>query len=449
MFDMIVDNGKLFSNMFRLFTDYNHIHLDTFKKTVKETRGIIDSKSIYESWLHNLDRTYEKELKSKRFTSILSNYVDSLIDFRKSCRKFGIPVNEIDQFTYDIRKHVFGFPSAKEIENDPNSTPSEVIYSKKKIELIHYLNENSNAVPVILVYAQINRFNIMDLMPEKSVVQNLMSQGFDVFVIHWGYSGTNDDIMTVDDYIRCLDDSIEAIKEKTNSKKISMIGYCWGGILSLIYSTLFKEKIKNLAVLATPIDFSKDSSHLALWAKDIDADRMIDEFGHLNPLFLDIGFIMRNPSRNFDKYFRMLERINDKPFLENFFAMEKWLHNTPPIPGEYFRKIINDGYKNNSLIKNEMIVLDKKIDLKEIDFPVLTVVAKKDDLVSPASTLELDRYTSGIEKTTMVYEGGHVGLCISTHAQKTLWPKIAQWLHEKSKNENITQKSVEKITLAA
>ena len=279
-----------------------------------------------------------------------------------------------------------------------------------------------------------------------------MSQGFDVFVIHWGYSGTSDDAMTVDDYIMCLDESVKVIQNKTDAKKISMIGYCWGGILSLIYSALFKDKIRNLAVLATPIDFSKDDSHLALWAKDIDADKMMDEFGHLNPLFLDIGFFMRNPSRNFDKYFRMFSKINDTPFLENFFAMEKWLHNTPPIPGEYFRKIINDGYKNNSLIKNQMIVLDKTIDLKKIDLPVLTVVAKKDDLVSPASTLELERYISSNEKTTMMYDGGHVGLCISTHAQKSLWPEIGQWLYEKSSTKNSLEKtksSKDKIVVTA
>lgn len=449
---MVLDHTKLGSNIFRLLADYNHIHFETFKKTIKEVRGIVGYKSIYESWLHNLDETYEKELKGKRFTSILSNYIDSLIDFRKSCRDLGFPVNEIDQFVYDIRKQMLDFPTAKEIETDLNSTPSEVIYSKKKIELIHYLNNNQNSVPVILVYAQINRFNIMDLMPEKSVVQNLMSQGFDVFVIHWGYSGTNDDAMTVDDYIMCLDESVKVIQNKTDVKKISMIGYCWGGILSLIYSALFKDKIRNLAVLATPIDFSKDDSHLALWAKDIDADKMMDEFGHLNPLFLDIGFFMRNPSRNFDKYFRMFSKINDKPFLENFFAMEKWLHNTPPIPGEYFRKIINDGYKNNSLIKNQMMVLDKTIDLKKIDLPVLTVVAKKDDLVSPSSTLELERYISSTEKTTMMYDGGHVGLCISTHAQKSLWPKIGQWLHEKSPAKNSLEKtksSKDKIVVTA
>ena len=445
MFDMIVEHGKVWSNIFRLMNDYNHIHLETFKKTMRESRGVINSKSIYESWLYNLDKTYETELKSKRFTSILSSYIDSIIDYRKSCKSIGIPVNEIEEFVYETKKQVFNFPTAKEIEDNPSSAPSKVIYSKKKIELIHYQNNNQNAIPVILVYAQINRFNIMDLMPEKSVIRNLMSHGFDVFVLHWGYSGSQDDTLMVDDYIRCLDESIETIREKTHHQKISMIGYCWGGILSLIYSSLFNEKIKNLAVMATPVDFSKDTSHLSLWAKDFDADKMINEFGHLDPSFLDIGFIMRNPSRNIDKYFRMLSRIHDRTFLEDFFAMERWLHNTPPIPGEYFRKIINDGYKKNLLIKNQLKVLDKEIDLKKIDIPVLTVIAEKDDLVTPASTLELEKYISSNEKTTMRYKGGHVGLCISSNAQKTLWPKIAQWLHEKHENKNLDLvKKVEK-----
>lgn len=441
MFNAFVDQGKLCSNIFRLFSDYHHINLEALKKTVMETRGVFDSKSIYESWLYHLDKTYEKELKSKRFTSVLSSYIDSLIDYRKSCKSLGYPVNEFDEFGYELKKQIFNFPSAKEIESSPSATPSQVIYSKKKIELIHYFNDAPNLVPVILVYAQINRFNIMDLMPEKSVVRSLMSRGFDVFVIHWGYSGIHDDNMAVDDYIVCLNESVEIIKEKTNQQKISMIGYCWGGILSLMYSALFQDNIRNLAIIATPVDFSKDTSHLSLWAKDIDVNKMVDEFGHLDPLFLDIGFFMRNPSRHFDKYFKMFSRFGDNSFLKDFFAMESWLHNTPPIPGEYFRKIINDGYKNNLLIKNQLQVLDKIIDLKTINIPLLTVVAEKDDLVSTESTLELNQYVSSDKKMTMIYKGGHVGLCISDHAQKTLWPKIAQWLHKNFENDSLIEKS--------
>ena len=449
MFNAIVDQAKYWSSVYRLFSDYNHIHLESFKKTMIENRGIVNLELFNDTWLSNLDRIYEKELKSKRFTSILSSYVDSLIDYRKSCKSLGFRVNEIDELFYESKKQLFGFPSAKEIENHPTATPSEVIYSQKKIELIHYANNNQNAIPVILVYAQINRFNIMDLMPEKSVIRNLISHGFDVYVIHWGYSGIHDDVTSMDDYIRCLNESVDMIREKTSRPEISMIGYCWGGILSLVYSSLFKEKIKNLVIMATPVDFSKDTSYLSLWAKDIDVDKMIDEFGHMDPLFLDVGFIMRNPSRNFEKYFKMLSRLNDQPFLDNFFAVEKWLHNTPPIPGEYFRKIIKDGYKNNLFIKNEVKVLDKTVDLKNIDMPLLTVVAEKDDLVTPASTLELHNYVSCADKISLSYKGGHVGLCISSHAQKTLWPKIARWLLQKPKTENISKTKETELAVAA
>lgn len=452
LLNAIMDQGKLCSNMFRLSSDYNHLHIETFKKTMMETKGITDLKSIYESWLSNLDKTYGIELKSKRFSSILSSYIDSLIDFRKTCKILGLPINEIDEIMYEYKKFLFNFPSAKDIEKNPLSTPSEIIYSKKKIELIHYLNDNPNSIPVILVYAQINRFNIMDLMPEKSVVQNLMSKGFDVFVIHWGYSGIHDDYLTVDDYIRRLDESIHKIKEKTNQQKISMIGYCWGGILSLMYTALFPNNIQNLTILATPVDFSKDTSHLSIWAKDIDVDKMVDEFGHLDPMFLDVGFFMRNPSRNFDKYFKMMSKLSDKSFLENFFAMERWLYNTPPIPGEYFRKIIKDGYKNNLLIKNQLQVLGNSINLKKIHCPVLMVVAAKDDLVTPKSTLSLGKHISSDKKMTMVYQGGHVGLCISSNAQKSLWPKIAEWINDNSEDNTLLEnleKSKMDITMSA
>lgn len=441
---VMADYAKFYSSLGRLSNDYNHMFLYSFKNTIEQNRGIYPQDLFYEKFLENLDNIYEDELKSKRFTLLLRSYIDSLIDLRKSFKDIGIPITQIDQFLYEYKKSILNFSSAKELEQESIATPSEVIYSKKKIEVIHYLNNNLNAIPVLLVYAQINRFNIMDLEPKKSVVKNLILQGFDVYVIHWGYSGLEDDSITVDDYIKCLDESTEIIKKKTASEKISLIGYCWGGILSIAYSALFNDKIQNLTILATPVDFEKDTSLLSLWAKDIDANKMMEEFGHMDPLLLDISFIMRNPSRNFDKYLKLFSQIHDEPFLKNFFLVERWLHNTPPIPGEYFKKIINDGYQKNLLIKNQMQVLSKTVDLKKINMPTLTVVAEKDDLVAPQSTLEFQKYISSKEKDILSYQGGHVGLCISGHAQKILWPQIAEWI----KNNSFEEKTNEKINLA-
>jgi polyhydroxyalkanoate synthase len=186
--------------------------------------------------------------------------------------------------------------------------------------------------------------------------------------------------------------------------------------------------------MAVPIDFSKDDTILATWSKAIDVDTMMDEFGHMDGQVLDLGFLMRNPPRyGFDKYLKFFQRFYDWEFVDTFLDVERWLYDTPPIPGALFRQIINDCYRNNLLISaGGMEVTNKgkkqNIDLKKISVPVLTIVAEKDDLVSPTSSIAINDHISSKDKSILENPGGHVALCISNTAHKKLWPEVAKWL---------------------
>ena len=158
-------------------------------------------------------------------------------------------------------------------------------------------------------------------------------------------------------------------------------------LISLIFTALHNENVQSLVLMASPVDSSKDNSLLASWARAVDADKMIDEFGHMDGQILDFAFIMRNPPRNlYDKYLKMFKNYEDRHFVDSFLAVENWLFNTPPIPGALYRQVINDFYKKNLLIRNGILVNGRRVTLKNIDVPLLSIVAEKDDLVSPAST---------------------------------------------------------------
>ena len=126
------------------------------------------------------------------------------------------------------------------------------------------------------------------------------------------------------DYVNYVRDAIQDIKDKTGKNKVSILGYCWGGIIALIYSALNNENVRNLTFMAAPVDFRKDNTILANWARLIDSDQIVDEFGHVYGQVLDIGFLMRNPPRySFDKYLKLFERYNDKQFVDTFISVEK------------------------------------------------------------------------------------------------------------------------------
>ncbi|MDQ4067158.1 MAG: poly-beta-hydroxybutyrate polymerase, partial [Thermoproteota archaeon] len=187
--------------------------------------------------------------------------------------------------------------------------------------------------------------------------------------------------------------------------------------------------------MATPVDFNKDETVLGAWSKAIDTNSMMDEFGHMDGQVLDMIFIMRNPPRYaFNKYLKLLEKLQDKEFVRTFIDTERWLYDTPPVPGNLHRQIINDCYKSNLLVSNNM-ELDgrrgQKINLQKVTVPLLTIVAEKDDIVSPRSALAVDDYVSSKDKATLQNPGGHVALCIGNEAHRKLWPEVAKWILSK------------------
>jgi poly[(R)-3-hydroxyalkanoate] polymerase subunit PhaC len=342
----------------RMNLEYMSIYIDTFLRTASDVHKLGRLDRFYDSWLSHMDRELEHELGSNQFTSTLKHYMNSIIKLRSSCRRMGFPIEYYDVLFYSMKKFLMNFYALFYMRDSAYSTPSEVEYRLGKITLRHYNNNSKNNLtndgpPVLLVYAQINRFNILDISYDRSVVKNLMLNGLDVYVLDWGYSGHQDDNRSLDDYVKILGTVVDKINLKSKGEKLSIIGYCWGGLIALIFTTLHIDAVQGLALMASPVDSSKDNSLLATWARAVDADNMIDEFGHMDGQILDLAFIMRNPPRNlFDKYLKMFKYYGDKHFVDSFLAVENWLFNTSPIPGALYRQIINDFYKGNLLISN-------------------------------------------------------------------------------------------------
>jgi polyhydroxyalkanoate synthase len=271
----------------------------------------------------------------------------------------------------------------------------------------------------------------MDLNADRSIVNTFVSDGFDVFLLDWGEQKNND--LTIADYVNYIDEAVEEVRKLTKSKTITLFGYCWGGVLSVMYASLSSEKIRNLIIQAAPIDFDKDDSLLAEWARKFPADKFIDEMKEMDGHILDLGFILRNPARYaFDKYVKFLKKIDDPTFVENFARVERWLYDTPDVPGEFFRQFIKDLYQKNLLIQNKFNLGGKIISLKMIVMPLLTIVGVKDDLAPRASSSALNHAVASNDKKLIEFPSGHVGLCVSSAAYIKLWPQVLKWLQERS-----------------
>ncbi len=335
------------------------------------------------------------------------------------------------------------------------TTPHEVVYTEDKMKLMHYIPtvERPYPVPVFIIYACVNRYYILDLQPEKSVVRKLLDEGLDVYIIDWGYPSGSDRYLTLNDYVEgYINNAVDKIRELSGSDNVTLFGVCQGGTVSAMYATLHPEKVKNLVTLVTPINFDTDKGLLHIWAKALDVDRVVDYYGIVPGDLLNIGFLLTDPFRLLiDKYVGMFERLECKTgdkecqrrneeIIKNFLRMEKWIFDSPGQAGESYRQFIKDLYQKNLLIKNEMMLDGKRIDLRKITMPLLNVMAETDHLVPNEASLPLADAVSSEDKETLVFPTGHIGIFVGSKSQREVVPRIAEWLKPRSLPEGAHEK---------
>ncbi len=321
------------------------------------------------------------------------------------------------------------------LDTEIASTPYEVVYQDDRVKLKHYLpvTETKVKTPLLVVYALINRETMLDLQPGRSVVETFLAQGIDLYMIDWGYPTRKDKFLGFDDHINgYMDTMMDFIRHKHNLDKINLMGICMGGTFCVIYSALHPEKVKNLITTVTPTNFDTDKGLLHVWMKGIDPDLMVDTYGNISGDVMNFGFLLLNPARlMLDKYVGFFENMGNKAFVENFVRMEKWIFDSPDLPGEVFRKFIKDCYQKNLLIQSKLEVAGKRVDLKNITMPLINFYGKYDHLVPPEACEQLSRKVGTQDATDVCLDTGHIGIYVSSKCQQEFAPRITSWLMER------------------
>jgi len=394
----------------------------------------------FESFLNKKGETQQKTQTNIRtsFDSTLRNclnedtFASSMADYVDAWTKTIAPLL-YDRF--DDNFALYENNILEPIRDTINRTPSEIIEMKGRFKLLHYKSEDTiiHKTPILVIYSLINRHYILDLLPKISVIKNLQRQGFDIYATDWNNPTSYSHDLTLETYAEeYVEYAVEKIKEISGSEKVSLFGYCWGGIFALIYATMHPQNVKNLILHATPTDIEKEETTIETWTTHLNVNNLIDTFGNVPGWFLNLAFVLRNPVEALLKYPRYFSEPRNLDEIKQFFAIETWLYDSIPIIGEIYREIVEQVYRNNLLIKNKMKVGKDIIDLKNITMPVLNIVGTEDDLVPPSASKSIINVIGSTDKKLIEFPTGHVGLCISRNAHEKLWPEVGTWLGTRS-----------------
>ena len=313
------------------------------------------------------------------------------------------------------------------------TTPKDVVWKRDKAQLWRYRGGPARiAQPLLVVTSLVSRSYILDLLPGSSSVEFLRDQGFDVFMVDWGIPDHLDADNTLETYVdEYLPRAVDAVLRESGAEQVTLVGYCLGGVLASLYAAgRDGARVRNLVLLATPIDFSAMGPMVAaLQEGRIDPDDIIDETGNVPADVLYSGFFMLAPTTVVAQNATLLQHLWNDEFVAGFQAVSQWTRDQVPFPGAAFRQLVEELVRGNRLMDGTLRIGGRPADLTRTDAHVLNAMAEKDRVVPRAAAEPAGDIVGRPERReTMLLRGGHATFGTGSSAFRHTLPRLSQWI---------------------
>ncbi len=317
------------------------------------------------------------------------------------------------------------------------ATPKQEVWRDGRVVMYRFIGEKAPTakVPLLIAYALVNRPYMVDLQEDRSLVKGLLARGEDVYIIDWGYPDRSDRYLILDDYInRFIGGAVDHLRRESGLDGINLLGICQGGTFSLCYAALHPGKVKNLITMVTPVDFHTPGNMLSNWTQDVDIDLFVDTVGNVSADTMNSTYLMLKPFRlHLQKYVGLLDILDDRNAIEDFLRMEKWIFDSPDLAGEAFRQFTKQFYQGNGFVNGGIEIDGETVDLGFVDMPILNIFAEQDHLVPPDASRALKELAGTDDYTELSFKGGHIGIYVSSRAQREVPTAIHEWLAKRAK----------------
>ncbi len=315
------------------------------------------------------------------------------------------------------------------------TTAKDTVWRRDKAELWRYRSDDVTvATPVLIVMSLISRSYILDLHPGASFVQALRDDGFDTYLLDWGVPDELDAGNGLATYVdELLPAAIEAVLDSSGSDEVNVIGYCYGGLLSLLLGAAHPDlPVASLVTMATPVDFSEMGMFGRMFnVGRLSPDDVIDDTGNVPAEIIRNAFRVLKPTADLTQYAVLWEKLWDDRQMEAFQRMGQWTRDHIPFPGRAFRETV-EIMRDGSLMADRVRLDGRLLSLRDLTWPLLNVVAAKDHIVPSGAATPVCELVGSARAETLELPAGHVGLVMGRAAATTMFPQMFGWLREHS-----------------
>ncbi|MEM7467630.1 MAG: alpha/beta fold hydrolase, partial [Pseudomonadota bacterium] len=305
---------------------------------------------------------------------------------------------EIRQATADlvdkaIARNIPGLQQlpSTEAELDVGTSTKALIHTEDTARLYQYepLCDEIYRVPVLIIMSPVARGYILDLAKGQSLIEYLLLQGHDVYMLEWMEPRSNHATLNFSDYVsRLVGNCVEKVLETTGEPDITLIGYCMGGMLATMYAASSQNPaIKNLACFTTPYN-AEGMALYKRWveAGAVDIERLINELGNVPGDIVNSSIQALRPLQKTAGQLQLLNNVENDAFVKAHLRFDHWATNQLAVPGGLARELFDLFLGQNLFYKNTYPINDTVVDLSKITVPFLHVAAEYDHIVPAAAS---------------------------------------------------------------
>jgi len=311
------------------------------------------------------------------------------------------------------------------------TTPKDTVWRRDRAELWRYRSDAvTEGVPVLIVMSLVSRSYVLDLSEGASFVASLRDAGFDVYLLDWGVPDERDAGNGLTTYVdEMLPAAVDKVVELSQAEAVNVIGYCYGGVLSLLLGAAHPElPVASLVTMATPVDFTEMGMFGRIFdAGRLGADDVVDETGNVPADVIRNSFRVLKPTADLTQYATLWEKLWDDRQLAAFQRMGQWTREHIPFPGQAFRETVQ-LMRDGALMADTVRLGERQLSLRDMTWPLLNIVAGKDHIVPCAAALPVTDLVGGTDVRTLLLPAGHVGLVMGRAAATTTLPELFGWL---------------------
>lgn len=309
------------------------------------------------------------------------------------------------------------------------------------------VNPKHYSVPVVLIPPLGVYGWVFDLMAERSLVRYFLAHGFSVYIIDWGQPTKSENYLSLETYaLQWFPKAIEIVKQHSDQTQVSLVGYCMGGLLALMYTAAKgSDSVKNLVTIASPVNMHQMNSAIGKMYQILSIpNRMIKKLTgyqlndfdsklfHINGKLLSIGFQLTQPAAMISSYLDLVKNLSNRDYVSRYTTMNEWFTNMPDYPGATMREMIEKFGLQNRMTHGQFHIGGRQVSFKNIHSALLAIAGDNDAITSIGAASAVLTVVGSLDKTFEVVSGGHAGLFTGSRAVKTTWVIVSDWLKRRS-----------------